>query len=66
MVTLDAVRAAGLSAAEPEMVLQMTLARLLAELAPTEGVEFLKVDVEGWEEEYSPQPTGRRYGRGSW
>jgi FkbM family methyltransferase len=49
--TLDAARAAGLNAAEPEMVSQMTLARILAEQAPAEGVEFLKVDVEGWEEE---------------
>jgi FkbM family methyltransferase len=49
--TLDAARAASLSAAEPEMVSQITLAQIFAELAPVEGVEFLKVDVEGWEAE---------------
>ena len=49
--TLDATRAAGLSVAEPEMVPQITLAQVLAEQAPAEGVEFLKVDVEGWEAE---------------
>ena len=49
--TLDATRAVHLSAAEPEMVPQITLAQVFAEHTPADGIDFLKVDVEGWEAE---------------
>lgn len=47
--TLDSAVAADRTAAPAELVPQIPLARVLAEHAPPEGVDFLKVDVEGWE-----------------
>ena len=48
--TLDADLATVRGEAPPDRVTQMTLGALLAAHAPTTGVDFLKVDVEGWEE----------------
>ncbi len=47
--TLDSAIAAGRTTAPAEEVPQLPLSRVLAEHAPPEGVDFLKVDVEGWE-----------------
>lgn len=49
--TLDERLAVDRGAAEPLQVPQVPLADLLAEHAPTVPVDFLKVDVEGWEEQ---------------
>lgn len=49
--TLDEALAARRGDAEPVQVPQVTLASVLTEHAPAEGVDFLKVDVEGWEAE---------------
>jgi FkbM family methyltransferase len=47
--TVDATRAVGRGDTTTVEVPQVSLARILAEHAPPEGVDFLKVDVEGWE-----------------
>jgi FkbM family methyltransferase len=47
--TLDAARATGSSEIAPIEVEQVSLDHIFAEHAPEEGVDFLKVDVEGWE-----------------
>jgi len=47
--TLDSAIAADRTPAPAEEVPQLPLARVLINHAPPEGVDFLKVDVEGWE-----------------
>jgi len=47
--TLESTLAADVEEAVPETVPQITLARIFAERVPPAGVDFLKVDVEGWE-----------------
>lgn len=47
--TLATSFAADVEEAVPETVPQITLARIFAEQVPPSGVDFLKVDVEGWE-----------------
>jgi FkbM family methyltransferase len=47
--TLDSQRAGNISTAEHQTVPQISLAWILEKYAPAEGVDFLKVDVEGWE-----------------
>jgi len=47
--TLDSTIAAERHATDSETVQQSTLAKVLTDYAPPEGVDFLKVDVEGWE-----------------
>jgi FkbM family methyltransferase len=49
--TLDPRAAAQQSARPPLQVEQLPLSRVLALYAPKRGVDFLKVDVEGWEAE---------------
>lgn len=49
--TLDPQVAAERADVQPIQVKQTSLGRVLAEHAPPGGVDFLKVDVEGWEAE---------------
>lgn len=47
--TLDPRLAAERTDAQPVQVSQISLGRVLSEYTPAQGVDFLKVDVEGWE-----------------
>jgi FkbM family methyltransferase len=49
--TLDPRLAAAASGIPPVLVSQISLAEVFSEYAPPGGVDFLKVDVEGWEAE---------------
>ncbi len=64
--TVDVTRAGSGGDTKAVQVPQLSLAQIFAENAPPEGVDFLKIDVEGWEGEVlevrrlgAAQTTGR-------